>query len=83
MPDFVPCKIVGPDVLVHLHSPNDPATALCGQPVDEPTPAVGDRNVCAKCARRLVKHIMKLAGSGGIGSIEVTVKPPTQDDGLL
>ncbi len=79
MPNFAPCR-VGQDFIVHLTSPDDPQTTLCGQPVDQPTPALGDSNACPSCAKKLVRRIFRLADAAGIGSITVEIHRPGQQE---
>jgi len=79
MPTFAPC-IVGPDFIVHLTGPDKPTKTLCGQPVDQPTPALGDSNACVACAKKLVRHIFSLADAAGIGTISIEVHRPGEDE---
>ena len=79
MANFAPC-IVGPDQIVHLSVPELPGRTLCGQPVDQPTPAMGNSNGCFDCAKKLVRHIFKMADAAGIGTISVEIHPPGGDD---
>ena len=79
MPDFVPCR-TEEDQDVHLYAHEDAARSLCGKTVGSPAPQPGNQPVCVDCARKLLKRIVRLGGSGGIAYVEVTVHPAGQAD---
>lgn len=74
MPNFSPCITDGNDH-IHLSAVAQADESLCGKAVVTSLRIVeDDRTPCPDCARVLLRRVFRLAGSGGMTSIEVTVQ---------